>query len=96
MPFWKNNRISPAQIIILGFLLLIAAGTALLMLPVSTNGSGGAPFLDALFTAVSATCVTGLVVQDTALYWSGFGQGVILVLIQIGGCLLYTSPSPRD
>ena len=85
VPFWKNNRISPAQIIILGFLLLIAAGTALLMLPVSTNGSGGAPFLDALFTAVSATCVTGLVVQDTALYWSGFGQGVILLLIQIGG-----------
>ncbi len=85
MPFWKNDRITPAQIIILGFLLLIAVGTALLMLPVSTNGSGGATFLDALFTATSATCVTGLVVQDTALYWSWFGQAVILILIQIGG-----------
>ena len=85
VPFWKNDRITPAQIIILGFLLLIAVGTALLMLPVSTNGSGGATFLDALFTATSATCVTGLVVQDTALYWSWFGQAVILILIQIGG-----------
>ena len=85
VPFWKNDRITPAQIIILGFLLLITVGTVLLMLPFSTNGPGGAPFLDALFTATSATCVTGLVVQDTALYWSWFGQAVILVLIQIGG-----------
>ena len=79
------DRITPAQIIILGFLFLITVGTALLMLPVSTSGPGGASFLDALFTATSATCVTGLVVQDTALYWSPFGQAVILVLIQIGG-----------
>ena len=85
MPFWKNDRITPAQIIILGFLSLITAGTVLLMLPFSTNGPGGAPFLDALFTATSATCVTGLVVRDTALYWSTFGQAVILLLIQIGG-----------
>ena len=85
MPFRKMDRITPAQIIILGFLFLIAVGTALLMLPVSTSGPGGASFLDALFTATSATCVTGLVVQDTALYWSPFGQAVILVLIQIGG-----------
>ncbi len=85
MPFRKIDRITPAQIIILGFLLLIAIGTALLMLPVSTSGPGGASFLDALFTATSATCVTGLVVQDTALYWSPFGQAVILLLIQIGG-----------
>ena len=85
MPFRKMDRITPAQIIILGFLFLIAVGTALLMLPVSTSGPGGAPFLDALFTATSAPCVTGLVVQDTALYWSPFGQAVLLVLIQIGG-----------
>ena len=85
VPFWKNDRITPAQIIILGFLLLITVGTVLLMLPFATNDPGGAPFLDALFTATSATCVTGLVVQDTALYWSPFGQAVILVLIQIGG-----------
>ena len=85
MPFRKIDRITPAQIIILGFLFLIAVGTALLMLPVSTSGPGGASFLDALFTATSATCVTGLVVQDTALYWSPFGQAVLLVLIQIGG-----------
>ena len=85
MPFRKMDRITPAQISILGFLFLITVGTALLMLPVSTSGPGGASFLDALFTATSATCVTGLVVQDTALYWSPFGQSVILVLIQIGG-----------
>ena len=85
MPFRKIDRITPAQIIILGFLFLIAVGTALLMLPVSTSGPEGASFLDALFTATSATCVTGLIVQDTALYWSPFGQAVILVLIQIGG-----------
>ena len=85
MPFRKIDRITPAQIIILGFLFLIAVGTALLMLPVSTSGPEGASFLDALFTATSATCVTGLVVQDTALYWSPFGQAVLLVLIQIGG-----------
>ena len=85
MPFRKIDRTTPAQIIILGFLFLIAVGTALLMLPVSTSGPGGASFLDALFTATSATCVTGLVVQDTALYWSPFGQAVLLVLIQIGG-----------
>ena len=85
MRFWKHERITPAQIIILGFLLLILAGTLLLMLPFASRAPGGASFFDALFTATSATCVTGLVVQDTALYWSPFGQAIILVLIQIGG-----------
>ena len=85
MSFRKIDRITPAQIIILGFLFLIAVGPALLMLSVSTSGPEGSSFLDALFTATSATCVTGLIVQDTALYWSPFGQAVILVLIQIGG-----------
>ena len=83
--FWKSDRVSPARIIIFGFLFLILAGTALLMLPFSTRTWGGAPFFDALFTAASATCVTGLVVRDTASYWSGFGQTVILLLIQVGG-----------
>ena len=73
MPFWKSERVSPARIIIFGFLLLILLGTALLMLPFSTRVWGGASFFDALFTATSATCVTGLVVHDTASYWSGFG-----------------------
>ena len=84
-PFWKSERVSPARIIIFGFLLLILLGAALLMLPFSTREWRGASFFDALFTATSATCVTGLVVHDTASYWSGFGQLVILFLIQVGG-----------
>ena len=64
---------------------VIALGTLLLMLPFARAGSGRAPFLDALFTATSATCVTGLITQDTATYWSWFGQTVILGLIQVGG-----------
>lgn len=80
-----NRQISSFQIIILGFLFVILIGTGLLMLPFSTSQSGGASFLDALFTATSATCVTGLIVQDTATYWSGFGQLVIITLIQVGG-----------
>lgn len=68
-----------------GFLGVILLGALLLMLPVSTRGEGGASFVDALFTATSATCVTGLIVKDTATYWSGFGQAVILLLIQTGG-----------
>ena len=81
----RKKQITPAQIIILGFALLILTGALLLMLPFSTSTPGGASFLDALFTTTSATCVTGLVVHDTALYWSQFGQLVILLLIQIGG-----------
>lgn len=84
-PLWKSGRVSPARVIIFGFLLLILLGTGLLMLPCSTREWGGAAFSDALFTATSATCVTGLVVHDTASYWSGFGQLVILLLIQVGG-----------
>ena len=84
-PLWKSERVSPARVIIFGFLLLILLGTALLMLPFSTREWGGASFADALFTATSATCVTGLVVHDTATYWSQFGQLVILLLIQVGG-----------
>ena len=79
------DRITPFQVIIMGFILLISLGTALLLLPISTRAPGGAPLIDALFTAVSASCVTGLILHDTAQYWSSFGQGVILSLIQIGG-----------
>lgn len=84
------NRIrkffSPSsRTIIFGFLGVILLGTLLLMLPMSTRGHGGASFLDALFTATSATCVTGLVVRDTATYWSAFGQFILLLLIQVGG-----------
>ncbi len=75
----------PARLVPLAFLLTILLGTALLMLPLSRADPGGAPFLTALFTSTSAVCVTGLAVEDTATYWSGFGQGVILALSQIGG-----------
>ncbi len=85
MSRFQHNRIKPAQVVILGFLIQILVGACLLTLPVSTQSGEGASFLDALFTATSATCVTGLVVQDTAQFWSPFGQGVILLLIQIGG-----------
>ncbi len=78
-------HLSSFQIIILGFMLVIFTGTCLLMLPIATESRQSAGFLDALFTSTSAVCVTGLVVQDTATYWSSFGEGVILFLIQIGG-----------
>ena len=73
------------QVIIISFLFMIIIGTLLLMLPISSEQGKMTSFPDALFTAVSATCVTGLVVVDTATYWSLFGQMVILLLIQIGG-----------
>lgn len=69
----------------LAFLVLITLGTLLLMLPVASRGPDPAPFMTALFTAVSAACVTGLVVVDTATYWSPFGHAVIMLLFQIGG-----------
>ena len=81
----KKFHLSAFQLIAFGFSSLILLGTLLLMLPISTKGAGSASFPDALFTAVSSVCVTGLIVQDTATYWSIFGQAVILLLIQIGG-----------
>ena len=83
---WKRRRnMTSFQIIIFSFFALIMLGTFLLMLPISSNKHTITPFADALFTATSATCVTGLIVKDTATYWSLFGQGVIITLIQIGG-----------
>ena len=81
--FFKKKTLSSFQIIIFGFLAVILVGTLLLMLPFASREPGSAPFLDALFTATSATCVTGLIVHDTATYWSCFGQVVILLLINI-------------
>lgn len=78
-------KMSSVQIIALGFFIMIALGTALLMLPFSTHGPGRASFSDALFAATSASCVTGLVPQDTGTYWSVFGQTVLILLIQTGG-----------
>lgn len=72
-------------IIAVGFLLIIALGTLLLMLPVSSADGSFTPPLDASFTAISATCVTGLITVDTAEHWSVFGQIVILLMIQTGG-----------
>jgi len=76
---------SSFQVIIVSFICMIMIGTLLLMLPISSVHGKMTSFSDAMFTAVSATCVTGLVVVDTATYWSMFGQAVILMLIQIGG-----------
>ena len=84
------RRLSSSQMIILTFALAILLGSFLLMLPASTQDGLGASFFDALFTSTSAVCVTGLVVHDTATYWSGFGQMVILLLIQIGGMGIVT------
>lgn len=80
-----QNKLSSFQIIILGFAGVIVLGALLLMLPISTQNGAVTPFSKALFTATSAVCVTGLVVFDTASYWSGFGQLIILIMIQIGG-----------
>ena len=85
-----GKKLTSFQIIIFGFLGLILVGTILLMLPISARGGHGATIEEALFTSTSAVCVTGLVVRDTAEYWSGFGQAVILVLIQIGGLGIVT------
>ncbi len=81
----KRGGLSSFQIIIISFFGLILLGSCLLMLPISSQARRLTSFPDALFTAVSATCVTGLIVKDTATYWSQFGQCVILSLIQIGG-----------
>ncbi|MBW4080992.1 Trk family potassium uptake protein [Paenibacillus sp. S150] len=78
-------KLSPPQILVLGFAAVILAGTLLLMLPVSSRTGEPLEFIDALFTATSATCVTGLAVVDTGTYFTLFGQIVIMVLIQIGG-----------
>ena len=81
----RRSASSPARVVVLGFAAAVVVGTILLLLPVSRPGTQGASVLDALFTATSAVCVTGLITVDTPVYWSGFGQAVIVGLIQVGG-----------
>lgn len=78
-------RLSFEQIVVLGYFIIILMGGTLLSLPIASRSGVGVPLLNAFFTATSATCVTGLVVYDTYLQWSLFGQTIILILIQIGG-----------
>lgn len=80
-----KNKMSRIQIISLGFIIIILTGVLLLKLPFATKSGEPADWMTAIFTATSATCVTGLVVVDTFTYWSRFGQAVILCLIQVGG-----------
>jgi trk system potassium uptake protein TrkH len=86
----RPQRGHPGRVVVLAFLAAVLIGTALLSLPAAKAGPGSAKFLDALFTATSAVCVTGLVVVDTGDYWSGFGETVIAGLIQLGGLGLMT------
>lgn len=81
----KKMHLTSFQVIILGFAGVIFMGALFLMLPISSKSECITPFHEALFTSTSAVCVTGLVVQDTATYWSMFGQTILLILIQIGG-----------
>lgn len=81
----RHKHITSFQVIIVGFFSVILLGSLFLMLPWATQDGQGASFGDALFTSTSAVCVTGLILHDTATYWSIFGQGIILFLIQIGG-----------
>ena len=88
-----HKHFTPFQVIILGFAGVILFGTLLLMLPVSSQSGQPTSIIDALFTSTSAVCVTGLIVFDTATYWSVFGQAVIIILIQIGGMGVITVAS---
>ncbi len=88
--FEKKREMSTAQIIALGFGAAILIGSFLLCLPASSADGTWTGYLDALFTATSSVCVTGLVVVDTYAHWSGFGQAVILLLIQCGGLGIIT------
>lgn len=80
-----KHHMASARIVILSFLGMILCGAILLMLPISSRNGNWTPFIDALFTSTSASCVTGLIIYDTATHWSLFGQFVLLILIQIGG-----------
>jgi trk system potassium uptake protein TrkH len=80
-----KKKMSPTNVIIFGFLTIILLGTLFLVLPFSSASGEFTSPLTALFTATSATCVTGLITVDTGIYWSVFGKGVIILLIQIGG-----------
>ncbi|MEA3306095.1 MAG: potassium transporter TrkG, partial [Candidatus Omnitrophota bacterium] len=83
-------RLKPPQVVVLSFFIAIIIGASLLSLPAASNVEGGISFIDRLFTAASATCVTGLAVRNTSSDWSPFGQTVILLLFQIGGLGIMT------
>jgi len=89
----NRRKLTYTQIIVLSFFCLILGGAFLLCLPISSREQEWTPFIDALFTATTASCVTGLVVVDTYTHWSPFGQALILCLIQIGGIGVMTSIS---
>ena len=86
----KKINLSTTHIILLSFFLAIMVGSILLVLPISAQNGESVSYLDALFTATTATCVTGLVTLPTVSTWSVFGQVVILILIQIGGLGIIT------
>ena len=88
-----KKHISAFKIIIFGFLSTILIGAFILSMPISSASGTFTPFNEALFTSTSAVCVTGLIVQDTATYWSTFGHIIILLLIQIGGLGVITTAS---
>lgn len=79
------KELRPVQVILLGFLITIFAGSILLSLPAAAANGQATPYIDSLFTATTSVCVTGLIVETTMTHWSIFGQAVILVLVQIGG-----------
>ena len=86
-----SNRLSTTRIILMGFLTVVLIGSALLSLPISSADGKPVPYIDSLFIATSATCVTGLVTLPTVTTWSVFGQVVILILIQTGGLGVITA-----
>jgi trk system potassium uptake protein TrkH len=83
--FIKKIKKNPPLVIVISFFLVILFGTFLLSLPIASNDGKSVGVLNALFTATSATCVTGLIVVNTAAHWTVFGKVVIIALIQIGG-----------
>ncbi len=87
----KKKRLTTTHIILLSFLAAILIGSGLLALPIASATGEAVPYIDALFTATTSTCVTGLVTLPTVTTWSGFGQAVILVLIQVGGLGIITT-----
>lgn len=87
----RPRLLHPARVVALAFLAAIVIGTLLLMMPLARAGAGSAPFLVALFTSASAVCVTGLVVVDTGTYWSHAGQGIVMLLFQLGGFGMMTA-----
>lgn len=89
LPSWRH----PARVVVTAFAYVVAAGTALLMLPAATESGESPDFVTALFTATSSVCVTGLIVADTPGYWSTFGELVIIALVQVGGLGIMTLAS---